>query len=391
MRLTVGRRARQIIAGLTVLVALTAADAQAGGDWQQRWQATLPGYVADPWSNRRAMLALARSAPEELTAMQQLIIADAYLRSGRARSAAALFERVYAEHTGEEPWASSAALGAGWAALQTGRVDDARGYFASAEAVPGEGALVAAFLGAQLAARSGDVQDALDAFDRIGEHPLATEELRSAADLAGGYARLWSGDESGAREAFEAVAARAGTLADDAQYAAAITQWKVGDTAGAEQSLAALAAAAASSTPPPGTRSLAPSLRSSSRAAWQLYRKAPLGRRLQQQLVGTIDLDAERYATVALRRLRAGEPPPSALDFGVRPRSAATTNVGHEARSRVELARGGHAVVVADTSSGPASLVRLIVGLVLLGLIGLAARRAGLRRDPRRAIDVRRA
>jgi hypothetical protein len=175
-------------------------------------------------------------------------------------------------------------------------------------------------MGAMVEAQTGELGSAIEGFDRLAGRPDASQDLRLAAELAGGYGRLWSGDDQGARESFDAVVSKnpRGRLADDAEFGSALTQWRSGDPAGAEARFAALAerpelkstSAVSREGPERGLRAMA-------RASRQRYRRLPVGS-LGEQLLASLEFDSTAHAKRMLRRIRAGDRPPNPADHGVR-------------------------------------------------------------------------
>lgn len=291
----------------------------------QRWQTTLPRYAADPAGNRAEVLALGRDGTDGLPPVFGIVLADAHLRAGHLRTAGRLFDEVLAANPGE-PWAGFAALGRGWTATRRGDLETARSAFDDASAAPGETGLLGDLMTGMVDAADGAVAQASERFARVVDAPLASEHLQIAALMADGYARFWSGDDAGARAAFERVTERApqGGVADDARYAAALAQWRQGDRAGAEAALRTLAAERGrdQDRSSAGVANLDP--RSIIRAGAKRYRRLPLGAP-SKQLLGTLDLDAPSAARASLRRLEAGAAPPAPIQDRRRNREGVRT------------------------------------------------------------------
>jgi tetratricopeptide (TPR) repeat protein len=268
-------------------------------------------YAQDPSAHRREMMALGRRGVADLPPMAQLAVADAYLRSNRLRSATRLFDSLLLQDPGE-PWTGLAALGRGWVAARRGRMEEARGYFASAAELPGSSGLMGDFMVGMIDAGDGLGSEALDRFARIEESSEASRDLRLAAVMGEGYARFWMGDDAGARAAFARAAASAPEhgIAEDARFGEALARWREGDVAGAEERLASLAGSPAQSSKREGTIGLATlDPRAILRAGAQRYRRLPLGMPVDR-LLAMLDGEAGAMARVALRRLRRGEGPP---------------------------------------------------------------------------------
>jgi Tfp pilus assembly protein PilF len=299
-----------LLSMLLALAAPTVSCAEPPADLQ-RWQTTLQRYVANPTANAGALLALGRAGTDGLPPLFRVALADAHLRAGDLRTAGRLFDDILASDPGE-PWRGFAALGLGWTAARRGDLEAARDAFLDASTAPGETGLLGNLLAGMIEAADGAGAEASERFAHIIDDPGASENLRVAALMGDGYSRFWMGDDAGARVAFARVTEQSpdGLLADDARYAAALTQWRQGDRTGAEEALSALAAETSRrhDRSSAGVTNLDP--RSLFRAGARRYRRLPLGVP-SDQLLGTLDLDAPSIARVALRRLRAGGSPPT--------------------------------------------------------------------------------
>lgn len=284
-------------------VARAADAAQSASDWQQ----VLQRYAQEPAANRRALFRVARRSAADLPPVFRIAVADAHMRAGHLRTAAQQFEDMMKDESGQ-PWRGLAAVGRGWIAARRGELEGAREYFAEAATAPGSTGLLGDVLVGMLDAGAGAVDEAAARFARVAAHPEATNDLRLAATMGEGYAKLWTGDDAGAIATFQ----RARTsdsdsgLGDDARYAAALAQWRQGDRVAAEEALRELADA---KTATPGARASLTSLRLDPRGlvrgGARRYRELPL-RMPADQVLAVLDGNVRPMARSALRKLAAG-------------------------------------------------------------------------------------
>ncbi len=353
---------RVVAAALALMICAPplAARAQLDEGLQRRWQSALQAYAQDPYENLPALLSVGRAGTEGLPPAYRVTLGDAHLRAGHLRKAAQLFDGVLAANPGE-PWSSFAALGRGWVAVRRGKLGEAREFFSAATEAPGGTGLMADFMVGFVDAENTGGAAAAERFDRIAQHPNASENLRLAAMMAGGYAKFWSGDDAGAEAAFREVAERTDgrPVADDARYVEALARWRGGDRDGAEEALRTLAASAPTHGPRVSGRlqNLAP--RDLVRASARRYRRLPLGMP-SELLLSMLSGDAPSQARIALRRLVAGGDPPSVVlrrsSDVQRAHSSSWSSAGTSARSD-DAASSGARVTTKGTSTWPLVLV----------------------------------
>ena len=129
--------------------------------------------------------------------------------------------------------------------------------------------------------------------------------------MGAGYARLWSGDNAGAREVFASVAARAQDerLSDDAKYLTGLAQWRAGDPDGARELLEEVTeeSSGRSRRDLPSGGGLDP--QRVIRAGFKRYRQGSVQAPVDL-IVPILDLDGAALARRALHLMAAGEPPP---------------------------------------------------------------------------------
>lgn len=312
-----GAMTRRVAAAALAMMVCTlplVARAQLDDGLQRQWQSALQAYAKDPYKNLPALLSVGRAGTEGLPPGLRVTLGDAHLRAGHLRKAAQLFDGVLDANPGE-PWSSLAALGRGWVAVRRGKLVEAREFFAAATEAPGGTGLMADFLVGFVDAENTDGTAAAERFDRIAQHPDASENLRLAAMMAGGYAKFWTGDDAGAETAFREVAERTDgrPVAEDARYAEALARWRGGDREGAEEALRTLAASAPKQGPRVSGRLQNLTPRELVRASARRYRRLPLGMP-SELLLSMLSGDAPSQARIALHRLVAGgDPPPVAL------------------------------------------------------------------------------
>ena len=122
---------------------------------QAQWNATAQSYVKGEPGARDRLLALAsQQVPEDLSPFLRILLGDAYLRAGSARSASQQFDAVLESESGD-PWRGLAALGRGWVATTQGQLAEARDYFDIGTSAPGNNGLVAAYMGGMVDAARG--------------------------------------------------------------------------------------------------------------------------------------------------------------------------------------------------------------------------------------------
>jgi hypothetical protein len=271
------------------------------------WRAAVAAYVADPVGQRRTLIALQRRSEGDLPPEIALLLADAHLRSGQNRAAAALFDGVW-QRESPEPMRSWAALGGAWIAARSGEIDRAMALLGDAEASGHSDpavVLLAGYLG--LARRD---PGAARRLRELMRDPQASREVRNAARMMVALDAYWSGDPAQAREDFRVVAEDdASALQDAAAYGVARMLLAQQQIAAAVSALERLAEGSSVDAPagsvPRGMLDLDRS--ALLRRATSAYRRSPL-EAPSAQVVRLLDWDGVALARAMLARLR-GAPP----------------------------------------------------------------------------------
>jgi len=201
-------------------------------------QQAIQTYLRDPNGSGRQLLDAARQEQAgTLNPIHELLIGDAASRAGLYRTAAAWYGDVR-DRGGPAQLVAAAEFGLAWCALGRGGLDEARDHLAAAAAADVAQRSTADFATALLDAAEGDVA-AASALATSTNDPV----LGEAAPLVGAYARYWSGDMSGAAQAFMAfaIAHPDSRFTDDALYAAATAKLQAGREAEGLDDLRALA------------------------------------------------------------------------------------------------------------------------------------------------------
>jgi tetratricopeptide (TPR) repeat protein len=206
------------------------------------WIVALNDYVSDPQAAAPRLIAIEREAGGELPPMVQVVVADAYLRTGNRRAAQRLFEDVLASDPGY-PWNDFGNVGMGTVRMMAGDTEGAELYFGRlTEAVEGSSQAMGNLgMGSALAA-DGDFADAKQYFDKVGTSQSVDEEVRLAGRFGSATAQYGAGDYEGALQAFEAIAASDpdGPTGRDARFAAARARLALGQVDEATASLRAM-------------------------------------------------------------------------------------------------------------------------------------------------------
>jgi hypothetical protein len=170
------------------------------------------------------------------------MVGDAALRTGLYRTATEYFAMVR-EAGGTPEYTSAAEIGLAWAALGRGRLTDASQHMENvAETTPALQPFAETVL-ALIGAASGS-PDSYATLAELAARPDADPAFRQMGPLLEAYARYWSGDLTGAADAFTAfaVANPDSRFTDDALYAAAQAKQRLGRDAEAQADFEALAA-----------------------------------------------------------------------------------------------------------------------------------------------------
>jgi len=265
-------------------------------------QQLVAAYLANPAAGGPVVLALARQGLDQLSPPLLLVVADAYLRAGRPREAAAALTAPAAP----PEWAGP---GLAWIALQSGDLADAHARYARL-AEQGGDPLPRVIVGL-LEAANGRTRAAMTALDDVAADPAVPAKLGEVAALGAAYAQLWVRDFVGAEDRFSAVAARHPDtlLTDDARYGAALARFRRGDRDGAAAALQELAG------PDPGparaSRDLL-NLRPAAilRAGRRRYGRLPFQLPVDS-LRAVLDVNGRTLARAALRRVEARDELPA--------------------------------------------------------------------------------
>jgi phosphatidylglycerol:prolipoprotein diacylglycerol transferase len=296
VRIARGRRlATATLLPLAVL-AITAPSARADA---APLAVSLQKYAQDPLPNRRLLRRLEREGRNDHSPAVLLALADARLRSGSFAAAERLFTRVTAAGV-EEPFATWAILGRGWAAVLDGTTPDP---------VAPDGNPVAAIMQGLVTSRR---DEADRSFARVVADGRASSGLRAVAFLAAAYAAYWAHEDDGSTiAAFDEAAASAdGSLVDDARYGAARARIRAGDVAGALPILHDLATWHSNGRPGPASAGLVALDRQAIfRAGFVRYRRGAV-RTPEDQLHVMLDGDGAALARAALRDLGETLPEP---------------------------------------------------------------------------------
>ena len=364
-----------------VLVAIVGGRAAAvRADEPAAWQVALQRYAENPATGRGALFRVGRRNPDGLPPVFRVALADAHMRSGHLRTAARLFERLLDEGV-DEPWLGLAALGRGWIAARHGDLDTAREFFLDGASSPNETGLVSEFMVGMIDAGNADAAGSIARFSRLAAASNAPPALRSAAAMAGGYARLWSGDDAGALAVFSsAVNTLPADLADDARYGAALAGWRSGDVDRPKETFRTLEGQGdhARRRGQQSARLVALDPRAIVRSSAKRYRRLPL-RMPVEHIVPMLDLDTHAIARIALRRLEAGKAPPprstrrTLQSDGARPQRAATASFMRD--ERVHATKGTAPKRAPDVTFPWGALVLAAALLSIVPLVLMVPRR----------------
>jgi len=315
-----------------------------------------------------------------------LVLADANLRSGRTGAADRLFQEVAAAGAGE-PWQSWAAVGRMWTAMQRGEVARARAMVSASGAEPSD-PLLSLVLGV-LEAGQGERAEGIQILSSVLARPNVPRAIRLAAEMGLGLAFYWSGDSNEALARFDGLARRpeAGSITDEARYAAARVQLELGQLAearGALERLAAQPVVGARDRPVP--RSLLDlDPRAVRRGSVRLYRDAPLRAPIEMALE-LFDWDGHLLA----RQLLASLASAPRTDARRKPTAMRTEQASeaHQGRWNVTPA-GGSGRTASPEGSGsttptPAAMAlplrALLWGILVLATVAVAFRRRAVKR-----------
>jgi len=195
------------------------------------WTIAMNEYVSDPQAGAARLIAIDRNASGDLPPMVQVVIADAYLRTGNRRAAQRLFEQVLASKAGY-PFEDFGNLGMGAVRMMAGDTEGAETYFGRlASAEHGSSRVLGDLgLGSALSA-DGRFDEAREAFAKVSSSTNTDEQVRLAGRFGSATARYGSGDVEGALAEFEAIAASDpdGAIGQDARYAAARARLALGE------------------------------------------------------------------------------------------------------------------------------------------------------------------
>ncbi|MBM4247039.1 MAG: tetratricopeptide repeat protein [Deltaproteobacteria bacterium] len=194
------------------------------------WIVALNDYVADPAKGGSRLIALTRQSDIELPPMVQLVVADAYLRTGNRRAAQREFEAVLARNAGY-PRDDFGNLGMGTVRLMAGDTRGAEEYYGRLEGAGEASSRVLGNLGKGSAlAAAGRYDEARAAFDKASSWESVDAEFRQAGRFGSASAQFAAGDYEGALKAFEELAASDpdGPIGRDARFAAARARLALG-------------------------------------------------------------------------------------------------------------------------------------------------------------------
>lgn len=332
--------------------------------------AAIAAYAEDPRHNRRQLRALEHQREGDAPPLLLLAMADARLRAGQRRAAAALFEELLEAHP-EEPFGTWARLGLGWNDLLADDVDGARSQFDDIASGSSRAGTFARLLVALIDASRGR-RSAVETFDRIAIAGAETPALRDVARLGGAYARYWRADYAAAADAFERIGREieTPTLGDDVRYGAALARVRAGDRERGRAALRALAEEVRQSRGVPSQAMVELEPGALLRVGFERYRRGPL-RPPEAQAAALLDCDGPMMARMALKRLDEPRDGPTRVSTAA-PRERTVRPVALEPRAprRADSTR-----VAPDERPSHLPLVASIA-VVLLAIAVVVGRRA---------------
>lgn len=239
------RRSRRVAARIA-LVGVVALPASAPAERtcdRTCWDRAFQDYLRDPDKGREEFLALARFRSADVPTVYLLALADARLRTGRSKEAKELFAEVAAiEPAGA--WTDLAHLGAGFAAVRRGELEEARLHLEAVADSPRPQRHMASVLVATVDALEGDPNASAARFEAMMDDPALPESLRGMVARGRALSDYWAGRYFDAAlrldEAAEATSdpRQAGMI----RYAAAVARMRAGDVTTARAALERLAA-----------------------------------------------------------------------------------------------------------------------------------------------------
>lgn len=234
---------------LTALALLSASGRAVAQEQFPDWSEAFDAYVADPEAGADRIIELGKQGTDGLPSSAFTVLGDAYLRQGNYGAARRSFLRALEDPNaatqmgpGKAPISNHAQLGLALAAVGSGKLGDARRWFAEASGAGGDMGYLATLGHAQTAIALGRHDEGLELLAALSESEGVEASLVESARFASANALLDAGDYEEAAAAFEALAADSeGAAATDAAFAAAIARHRGGSVNGVLESLTVIA------------------------------------------------------------------------------------------------------------------------------------------------------
>lgn len=354
----------------------------------------IQAYAQDPAANHERLLeVVAEQGTDGMEGLALVVVGDAYMRSGDLQNARRFFDSALkkseiAEAPEDNGWRGFAHMGLGMVDVSRGNMDGAYESFGLATENRSPVGPMAMLAAAQAAASMGKEQDALDLLEAVDELAESPPPVRDAARFARANMLLQKGEHEEAAALFDELAKSSeGSMARDAQYAAAQARLAAGDAEAAKGGFRSLVerCPAAEQEPDPKrtTRRLRELDSRSVLQAWvENYREASFESYVGSNATGPggFAVDGCALARVTMEELEPNAPP---IVVAQPEQPAAQAGAAQNVEPAAPAAEAVAPAPAAPAAAAPASergftWFVIAVGAVVLGLVvfALARRRA---------------